>query len=51
MKFIAKANKARKDLDSFRQEIQILKGLRHPNIVQLLDSYETDKEFIVVTGG
>lgn len=50
MKFITKTNKNKRDLESFRQEIDILKGLRHPNIIQMLDSYETEKEFIVITG-
>lgn len=50
MKFITKANKNKRDLDSFRQEIVILQSLRHPNIIQMLDHYETEKEFIVITG-
>lgn len=32
-----------------REEISILKKLKHPNIVVLLDSFETNSEFIIVT--
>ena len=34
---------------SLRQEIEILRGLRHENIIQMLDSFETDQEFCVIT--
>lgn len=32
-----------------RQEIEILRSLEHPNIIQMLDSFETPSEFCVVT--
>ena len=41
--------KSEKDLANFRQEIQILKKLRHENIILLLDSFETPHEFCLVT--
>ena len=34
---------------NLRQEIEILKGLRHENIVLLLDTFETKTEFCLVT--
>ena len=49
MKFILKHGKSQKDIVSLRQEIEILRGLRHENIIQMLDSFETDEEFCVVT--
>ena len=49
MKFILKHGKSQKDIVSLRQEIEILRGLRHENIIQMLDSFETDQEFCVVT--
>lgn len=41
--------KAEKDLTNLRQEIEILKRLRHENIIMLLDAFETSHEFCVVT--
>jgi fused len=32
-----------------RDEIEILKKLKHENIILLLDSFETSSEFILVT--
>lgn len=49
MKFILKHNKSEKDIVSLRQEIEILRGLRHENIIQMLDDFETPEEFCVVT--
>ena len=49
MKFILKHGKSQKDIVSLRQEIEILRGLRHDNIIQMLDSFETDQEFCVIT--
>jgi fused-like protein len=36
-------------LKNLRQEIEILKKLYHENIIQLLDSFETNTEFCLVT--
>ena len=41
--------KTEKELNNLRQEIEILKGLYHENIILLLDSFETSHEFCVVT--
>ena len=49
MKFIAKHGKTDKDIKSLRQEIEILRGLRHDNIIAMVDSFETKAEFCVVT--
>jgi len=49
MKFITKKGRSEKDMNNLRQEISILKGLRHPNIILLLDSFETEHEFCLVT--
>ena len=49
MKFIAKHGKTEKDIKSLRQEIEILRGLKHENIIAMVDSFETKAEFCVVT--
>ena len=41
--------KTEKEMNNLRQEIEILKGLYHENIILLLDSFETSHEFCVVT--
>ncbi|KAA6392787.1 MAG: putative Serine/threonine-protein kinase TIO, partial [Streblomastix strix] len=49
MKFISKINKTPKELRSLRQEIDILRCLNHENIIMLLDTFETDSDFVMVT--
>eukprot|EP00736_Rhodelphis_marinus_P002871 Rmarinus@m.13599 len=49
LKFISKVGKAEKDIRNLRQEIEILRTLNHPNIILLLDAFETNVEFCVVT--
>lgn len=49
LKFISKRGKSDKDLQNLRLEINILKELDHPNIIRLLDSFETTTDFVVVT--
>ncbi|TRY83964.1 hypothetical protein DNTS_006537 [Danionella cerebrum] len=49
LKFIPKVGRSEKDLRSLRREIDIMRGLKHPNIVLLLDSFETEREVVVVT--
>lgn len=55
LKFITKRfnskyrGKSEKELVNLRQEIEILKRLKHENIIRLLDSFETVFEFCVVT--
>ncbi|KAF5178747.1 Serine/threonine-protein kinase [Thalictrum thalictroides] len=49
MKFILKHGKSEKDIHNLRQEIEILRKLKHENIIEMLDSFETPQEFCVVT--
>ncbi|XP_047161227.1 serine/threonine-protein kinase TIO isoform X1 [Vigna umbellata] len=49
MKFIMKHGKTEKDIHNLRQEIEILRKLKHENIIQMLDSFESPQEFCVVT--
>lgn len=51
MKFIVKHGKSEKDIRNLRQEIEILRQLKHENIIQMLDAFETKTDFCVVTGG
>ena len=44
MKFIPKVGRSEKDLRNLRREIEIMRTLHHPNIIEMLDSFETDKE-------
>jgi len=49
MKFILKHGKTDKDLHNLRQEIEILRKLKHENIIEMIDTFETPQEFCVVT--
>ncbi|XP_074527519.1 serine/threonine-protein kinase 36 isoform X2 [Halichoeres trimaculatus] len=49
LKFMPKVNRSERELRSLKKEIEILRGLQHPNIVQLYDSFETETEVVVVT--
>jgi fused-like protein len=49
IKKILKKGKKEKELKNLRQEIEILRKLYHENIIQLLDSFETNLEFCLVT--
>jgi fused len=49
MKFIVKHGKSSKDINNLRQEIEILRNLKHENIIQMLDTFETANDFCVVT--
>eukprot|EP00191_Tetraselmis_sp_GSL018_P012506 CAMPEP_0177598674 /NCGR_PEP_ID=MMETSP0419_2-20121207/12506_1 /TAXON_ID=582737 /ORGANISM="Tetraselmis sp., Strain GSL018" /LENGTH=1263 /DNA_ID=CAMNT_0019091197 /DNA_START=454 /DNA_END=4245 /DNA_ORIENTATION=- len=44
-----KHGKSEKDLKNLRQEIEILRTLRHESIIQMLDAFETKTDFCVVT--
>ena len=46
LKFIPKVGKPEKELRNLRREIDIMRGLHHENIIEMLDSFETDKEVI-----
>ena len=49
IKKILKKGKKEKELKNLRQEIDILHRLYHENIIQCLDSFETNSEFCLVT--
>jgi fused-like protein len=49
LKYIHKHGKTEKDLRNLRSEIDIQRRLEHPNIILLLDAFETDNEFCLVT--
>ncbi|XP_059676511.1 serine/threonine-protein kinase 36 [Gavia stellata] len=49
LKFIPKVGRSEKELKNLQREIEIMRGLHHPNIIQMLDSFETGKEVVVVT--
>ena len=49
LKYILKLGKSAKELEALRQEIEILKTLRHENIIRMLDSFETKTDIVVVT--
>lgn len=44
LKFMPKVGRSEKELRSLKKEIEIMRGLQHPNIVQLFDSFETETE-------
>ncbi|XP_043469226.1 serine/threonine-protein kinase fused isoform X2 [Leptopilina heterotoma] len=48
-KVIRKRGRSEKELKSLRQECEIQRHLHHPNIVQMLDSFETENQIVVVT--
>ncbi|NXR25557.1 STK36 kinase, partial [Cinclus mexicanus] len=49
LKFIPKVGRSEKELRNLQREIEIVRDLHHPNIIQMLDSFETAKEVVVVT--
>ncbi|NXH10510.1 STK36 kinase, partial [Bucco capensis] len=49
LKFIPKVGRSEKELKNLQREIEIMRDLHHPNIIQMLDSFETDKKVVVVT--
>ncbi|KAK1407837.1 hypothetical protein QVD17_39464 [Tagetes erecta] len=49
MKFILKHGQSKEDIQNLRQEIEILRKLKHENIIQMLDSFESPQQFCVVT--
>ena len=49
LKFIKKSGKNGEELRQIREEIDIMRDLKHANIVRMLDTFETQGEFCVVT--
>ena len=46
LKFIPKKGRSSKDLVNLQREIDIMRSLHHPNIIALLDSFETADEVV-----
>ena len=44
LKFISKLGKTEKDLYFLRREIDILRKMKHENIVEMINSFETNTE-------
>lgn len=51
LKFIPKVGRSEKELKNLQREIEIVRDLHHPNIIQMLDSFETAKEVKGITPG
>lgn len=49
LKFIAKRGRSRKDLDLLYAEINVMRSLKHPNIIRMIDTFETPDQVVVVT--
>ncbi|KAJ3644363.1 hypothetical protein Zmor_027028 [Zophobas morio] len=49
LKVICKARRSNKEIIGLRRECEIQRNLHHPNIIQMLDSFETASEIVVVT--
>ena len=48
LKLIPKVGHSEKEIRSLRSECKIQKELNHPNIVRMIDAFETDNEVISV---
>ncbi|CAO1343477.1 unnamed protein product [Diamesa hyperborea] len=48
LKILLKRGRSSKELSALKQEATIQQYLRHPNIIQLLSSFETEKELVFV---
>lgn len=49
LKFMSKAGKSGKELAELRTEVSILQRLDHPNIILMLDCFETARDVVLVT--
>lgn len=49
IKMIKKLGQSKDDLLSFKREIEILQKVKHPNIMRMLNIFETDTDFCVVS--
>ncbi|XP_023021946.2 STKc_STK36 domain-containing protein fused [Leptinotarsa decemlineata] len=49
LKVISKRGRSAKELKGFRRECEIQRHLHHPNVIRMLDSFETENEIVVIT--
>ncbi|XP_053693653.1 serine/threonine-protein kinase fused [Sabethes cyaneus] len=49
LKIISKRGRSSRELKGLRGECEIQRNLQHPNIIRMLDSFETENEIIAVT--
>lgn len=49
LKFISKSDKSDRAFQNLKKEIEIMKSLNHPNIIGIVDAFETPKEMVAVT--
>lgn len=49
LKFIPKVGKSEKELRNLKREFEIMRGLHHKNIIEMIDTFETEKEVVAVT--
>lgn len=49
LKFIPKIGKTEKELKNLSREIDIMRSLHHPNVIEMLDSFTTSNEVVAVT--
>ncbi|BES97430.1 Protein tyrosine kinase [Nesidiocoris tenuis] len=49
IKLISKYGRSQRELSTLRKECEIQRNLEHPNIIRMLDAFETDNEIGVVT--
>ena len=49
IKMINKAGQSKDDLESFRREIDLLQKVSHPNVMRMLNVFEIDTDFCVVS--
>ncbi|KAL7294865.1 hypothetical protein TKK_0011790 [Trichogramma kaykai] len=48
-KITRKKGRTEKELTCLRRECEIHRSMHHPNIIQMFDSFETDKQMVIVT--
>lgn len=49
VKIVDKTKLSSKDLERIHREIEILKKIMHPSLVQLYETIETERSFLLVT--
>ncbi|RZF42642.1 hypothetical protein LSTR_LSTR001437 [Laodelphax striatellus] len=49
LKIISKCGRSMKELASLRSECEVQRDLFHPNIIKMIDSFETEGDIVVVT--